>query len=181
MMQAYNKVTREWVSTLNGSELDSDWIVNPVFVNEARAMTFGPEFWTFNGNIIDTVSDAERDAVLKSRAQARKWLEIQAERERRKYAGTKVGAYWFHSDDPSRIQQIALVMMGASVPPVQWKTMSGEFVTMTQTLAMQIFQTRATSDVAIFTVAEQHRATMLASSDPDNYDFSANWPEVYQP
>lgn len=180
MTTAYNKVTREWINTVNGSELSSDWVVNPVFADEARAIAYGNEFWTFNGNIIDTVPQETYNAILKQRAQARKWAEIQAERDRRKYAGTQVGAHWFHSDDPSRIQQIGLVMMGANLPPIQWKTLSGEYVTMTPTLALQIFQARATGDVAIFTAAEQHRAAMLASSDPDNYNFSANWPTIFE-
>jgi hypothetical protein len=179
-MIAYNKVTREWASTTDGSELSADWILDPVFVDRAHADALGPEFWTFDGNTIDTVSQASYDATMKHRAQVQKWAEIQAERDRRKYAGTNVDGNWFHSDDASRIQQIGLVMLGANLPAIQWKTMSGAYVTMTPTLASQIFQTRASADVAIFTVAEQHRNAMLAAEDPDSYDFSANWPVVYE-
>lgn len=109
----------------------------------------------------------------------RVWRMIQAERDRRKYNGVKVGAYWFHTDDPSRIQQIGLVMMGASLPPIQWKTLGGQFVTMTPTLAMQIFQATAAQDIALFTIAEQHRAAMMQLSHPSAYDFSGGWPETY--
>lgn len=112
-------------------------------------------------------------------AKAAKWEAIKAERDRRKAGGVKVGEHWFHSDDPSRIQQLGLVMFGTAVPPVPWKTMSGAFVPMTQELANQIFQAVAAADQAAFAVAEQHRAAMLVSADPAAYDFSAGWPAIY--
>lgn len=122
------------------------------------------------------------DAWISDRIKALKWDEIKAERDRRKVSGVKVGANWFHSDDASRIQQLGLVMFGAGLPAnVQWKTLTGAFVTMTPTLAQQIFGAVAASDMAIFTVAETHKAAMLASADPKNYDFSAGWPQEYQP
>ena len=108
------------------------------------------------------------------------WLLIKAERDRRKAAGIKIGNYWFHTDDTSRIQQIGLVMLGANIPPgLMWKTMTGDFVEMTQALATQIFQGIAIKDTQIFGVAEQHRKNMEASADPASYDFSQGWPLVY--
>ena len=104
-----------------------------------------------------------------------------AERDRRKVLGVKVGAHWYHSDADSRIQQISLFVMGASVPPIPWKTLTTTplpvFVTMTQTIAAGIFQNTAASDAAIFAAAEAHRVAMEASNSPESYDFSAGWPE----
>lgn len=113
--------------------------------------------------------------------QERKWREIQAERERRKYNGVRIGSNWFHTDDASRIQQIGLVLMGAALPPIQWKTLGGAFVTMTPTLAQQIFQSVAAQDVALFAVAEQHKAAMLQLSNPSSYDFTSGWPPTFVP
>ena len=102
------------------------------------------------------------------------------ERDRRKYAGVKVGEHWFHSDDPSRIQQMALSMMGAGMSAgIMWKTMTGDFVEMTPALAGQIFAAVAAGDQAIFAVAEQHRAAMAASDDPAGYDYSVGWPLAF--
>lgn len=110
----------------------------------------------------------------------RQWNAIKAERDRRKAGGVKVGAKWFHSDDGSRIQQISLVMMGADIPAnLQWKTMDGSFITMTQALASQVFQTVAANDQAVFTAAETHRVAMEASADPASYDYSGGWPKIY--
>lgn len=111
--------------------------------------------------------------------QAATWENIKAERARREAGGVLVGTHWFHSDDTSRIKQLGLKIFGVSVPPVQWKTMTGEFVPMTQELANGIFQAVASTDQAIFTRAEQHKAAMMASADPANYDFSAGWPLAF--
>lgn len=113
--------------------------------------------------------------------QATAWEHIKAERDRRKVLGVKVGAHWFHSDDSSRIQQLALMMMGAGIPPgLQWKTLTTTpppvFVTMTQALATGIFQATAASDAAIFAACEVHRLAMEASTTPASYNFSAGWP-----
>jgi len=108
------------------------------------------------------------------------WELIKVERDLRKAGGVQVGSYWFHSDDTSRIQQIGLVMMGANIPAgLQWKTMSGEFVGMTQTLANQIFQAIAASDQDIFSIAEQHKAALMQSTTPLDYDYRTGWPQTY--
>lgn len=113
--------------------------------------------------------------------QAAAWERIKTERDRRKYLGVKVGAHWFHSDDPSRIQQIALAMMGNAIPAgLMWKTLTTTpppvFVEMTPALAQGIFTATAASDAAIFAAAEVHRVAMEAMSDPENYDCSGGWP-----
>lgn len=112
---------------------------------------------------------------------ANKWETIKAERDRRiQTGGYKVGAKWFHSDTFSRTQQMGLVMLGAGIPAnTPWKTMDGTTITMTQTLAGQIFATAAASDIAIFAAAETHKAAMEASADPASYDFSAGWPKSF--
>lgn len=115
-----------------------------------------------------------------SERQAAAWERIKAERDRRKSLGVKVGAHWYHSDADSRIQQLSLFVMGASVPPVQWKTLTTSpppvFVTMTQAIAGGIFQSTAASDAAVFGAAEVHRIAMEASATPESYDFSSGWP-----
>ena len=112
--------------------------------------------------------------------QAPAWERIKAERDRRKALGVKVGDHWYHSDADSRIQQLSLFVMGASVPPVQWKTLTTSpppvFVTMTQAIAAGIFQNTAASDAAVFAAAETHRIAMEASDTPESYDFSTGWP-----
>lgn len=128
------------------------------------------------GAVVPYAAPAPDLAQLK----AAKWEAIKAERDRRKAGGVKVGDKWFHSDDASRIQQLALVMMGAGLPAgLQWKTMDGSFITMTPALAQQVFTGQVASDQTIFAVAEQHRVAMEASADPASYDFSTGWPKIF--
>ena len=115
---------------------------------------------------------------------AQVWERIKVERDQRKAGGVKVKVgtvdKWFHSDDASRIQQMALVMMGASIPAnLQWKTLDGSFVTMTQAVAQSVFAAAAASDQAIFAVAEGHRAALAACEDPAVYDYSTGWPAIF--
>lgn len=108
------------------------------------------------------------------------WNKIQKERDRRRSAGVKVGSNWFHSDDASRIQQLGLVMFGANMPNnIMWKTLSGAFVQMTPTLALQIFQAVAISDTTIFGIAEAKKAAMLAATDPESVNYLTGWPLSY--
>lgn len=132
----------------------------------------------------EEITDAEAAALQKptvAQAKAAKWEAIKAERDRRTdQGGYKVGTKWFHSDQKSRSQQLGLVLLGASIPAgLQWKTMDGSFVTMTNTLAQQVLGAAAASDQAIFAAAEAHKAAMEASQDPSAYDFSAGWPKVF--
>lgn len=112
---------------------------------------------------------------------AQVWEAIKRERDRRKSLGVKVGEHWFHSDTDSRIQQLGLVLLGASIPAgLQWKTLTFTpppvFVTMTPALAQGIVMATAASDTAIFAAAEAHREAMEASADPGSYDYTAGWP-----
>lgn len=113
--------------------------------------------------------------------QAAAWERIKVERDKQKCSGVKVGEQWFHSDNSSRIQQLALVMMGNSLPVgLLWKTLTLQslpvFVEMTPTLAQSIFQATVASDAVIFDTAEKHRVKMEASTTPEDYDFSNGWP-----
>lgn len=115
---------------------------------------------------------------------AHAWDSIKALRD--KYiqsGGYQVAGKWFHSDTFSRTQQIGLVMLGAGIPAgLQWKTMDGSFVLMTQTLAQQVFAAAAIQDTAIFSNAEFHRAAINAMTNGEaiaSYDITTGWPAVF--
>lgn len=114
-------------------------------------------------------------------AQSVMWERIKTERDRRKLNGVLVSGKWFHTDVFSRTQWLGMVMMGVSIPAIQWKTMDGSYATTSQALAAGVFGATATLDATVFTVAEAHRAAMMACADPYTYDFSANWPATYIP
>lgn len=149
---------------------------------------------SYQGNVADNIyenliheqgdpipSKEVLDAWIDAKVKTEMWERIKEERDKRKtYGGYTVGSYWFHSDDTSRIQQLALVMLGANMPGnIMWKTMSNDFVLMTPTLASQIFQAAMMSDMTLFTIAEQKKAVMLASQTPGDYNYLSGWPPAY--
>ncbi len=124
--------------------------------------------------------EADKAAKLLAQQKLEAWQRIKEYRDDHQLRGFQVAGNWFHSDNPSRIKYIGLMMMGAGIPAnLQWKTMSGSFVTMTQTLAGQIFGAVAAFDSDAFINAEVHKAAMQASSDPLNYNYTTGWPAVY--
>jgi len=161
----------------NYADLPADIIEVPQEdFDAAMARKPGDTLDVINGRVVVVPKAAPTRAELT----AESWHGIKAERDRRKAGGVKVGAKWFHSDDGSRIQQIGLVMMGANLPAgLQWKTMDGSFIAMTQAVAASVFAAAAASDQAIFAVAEGHRVAMEASADPAAYDYSTGWPKIY--
>jgi hypothetical protein len=126
-------------------------------------------------------SQVDLDGAVHAYQSSKMTALITAERNRRtSTGGYKVGTKWFHSDDTSRIQQLALVMMGAGIPTnIMWKTMDGSFVPMTQTLAGQIFQTAAASDMNFFAAALNKIAAANALDDPMTYDYQSGWPLIF--
>lgn len=113
--------------------------------------------------------------------QQAKWRDIKIKRDTiNNYGGIFVAGKWFDVDTPSRIKIMGAFLMGANIPPnIQWKTMDGTFVNMTQALAAQLFMAVVASDMTIFAVAEMHRTALMASLDPENYDISSGWPAVF--
>lgn len=178
---AFNKKTLLWGSTEDGTDLVpvEDWIIDPVFEDAVFANSISPRFWIFNGNTISTPTIEEYNAIIRGENQQAVWEQIQTVRDGHQNGGAKVGDYWFHSDISSRVQFVSLLLIGANMPPIMWKTMSGEFVQMTPELAHQIFMAIVQKDIAVFGVAEQHRQQMMQLENPFEYDFSGSWPESY--
>ena len=86
--------------------------------------------------------------------------------------GCLVDGYWFHTDVYSKQQQMALMMLGQDLPQaLQWKTMSGDFVTLTPALVSQLFSAQVTREQDIFAIAETKRT--------DDSDIHAGWPARY--
>jgi hypothetical protein len=134
--------------------------------------------WAYADGTLTEIPKPEPSADEKK---AMAWAGIMAKRDRLMASGGyEVGEKWYHSDGPSRVQQLGLVLLGANIPEgLMWKTMDGSFVAMTPTLAGQILTTAAASDFAIFTAAEVHRAAMATAEDPALYDYSGGWPDVF--
>lgn len=113
----------------------------------------------------------------------RLWTQIKSHRDYVKAnGGCLVQGKWFHSDTDSKQQQIALVIMGANIPAnLQWKTLDGSFVTMTQALASELFAAQVMREQVIFGVAEAKRAAIanMTIEQLEAYDVLDGFPQEY--
>lgn len=122
------------------------------------------------------------------------WNAIKAKRDATTLGGVKVGTKWYHSDESSRDKYHGLLRMADAAvaagggdtttlqyggQDISWKTMDGTFIKMTVKRANDVFNAVSGLDFTAFAAAEVHRAAMVASANPFEYDFSAGWPQVY--
>jgi hypothetical protein len=169
-----------WVGDLQVSRF-SHWFEagQPAAYTEAQqsAKALRPGNYAVWSNATMSWSDS---ATLQQRRDAA-WRQARRERDRRKSNGTYVASVgkWFHSDADSRIQQLGLVMLASAVPAVPWRTMDGSYVTMSQTLAAQIFAARVAADSALFAAADEVRAAIATAATPETVDRSAGLPPSY--
>ena len=86
--------------------------------------------------------------------------------------GCFVAGKWFHTDAKSKQQQMALIMLGASLPTgIQWKMMDGSFIELTQQIVADLFAAQIAREQAIFAIAEAKRQ--------DDAPVDAGWPDRY--
>lgn len=159
---------------------------NPV---TQRAQQTAPELtvldkWEQRWEVVSIYTDQqdEDDAVAAHLAtlRASKVTAIKAERDRRKFNGVLVSTKWIHTDTYSRTQWMGMVMMGASVPAIEWTTMDGTSITTSQALAGAVFQATATLDATLFAYTKSLIAAVDASSDPASVDITTGWPATFE-
>ena len=138
-------------------------------INGMKKVSCGPD-----GIFVTMATDEEIEAE-----RINKWRQIEAMREEKYNNGVKVEGYWFQTSSWSKINYIGAAMMGAAFPGTDWKTMSGEVVTLTGQLAGQIMAAIAGQTDAIFKAAQTHKDAMMTCDDPSVYDFSTGWPETF--
>ena len=121
--------------------------------------------------------DAARAARLKAEQQAAVWERIKAKRADNLRHGVyvKSAGKWFHTDDNSRTQYIALVVMPRLPEKLPWKTMDNSFVNMTKALLGELMEQMLVDEQADFANAERHKAAMEKAENPLEYDYSDGW------
>jgi|GEM_PF-917358 hypothetical protein len=121
--------------------------------------------------------DAARAARLKAEQQAAVWERIKAKRADNLRHGVyvKSAGKWFHTDDNSRTQYIALAVMPRLPEKLPWKTMDNSFVNMTKALLGELMEQMLVDEQADFANAERHKAAMEKAENPLEYDYSDGW------
>ena len=129
--------------------------------------------------------DPECAARLKAEQQEEMWERIKDKR----YDNLRHGVYaksvgkWFQTDDATRLQYLALALesvTGGFKKPINWKTMDNSFLMLTPELLREIMQAMHDDEQADFINAEKHKAAMLKSENPLEYDYSGGWTANYE-
>lgn len=122
-----------------------------------------------------------------------KWSEVESYRNNlMQTGGFPVGSYWFHSDLLSRSQQLGLIELGKlalangvdtndpipNSPP--WRTMSGEYITLTPTLTQSLVPSFLVQEASIFAVGDFYRNLINNSDNPEYIDITVGWPLTYK-
>lgn len=104
---------------------------------------------------------------------------IKAERDKRKFNGVFVSGKWIHTDPDSRTQWLGMVMMGASLPIIEWTTMDGSTINTSPALALAVFQSTAALDSTLFAFAKSLIALVDSSNNPNEVNTTSGWPLTY--
>ena len=121
--------------------------------------------------------DSECAARLKAEQQDEMWERIKAKRADNLRHGVYVKSVdkWFHTDDNSRTQYIALAVMPRLPEKLPWKTMNNSFVNMNKALLGELMEQMLIDEQADFANAERHKAAMEKAENPLEYDYSDGW------
>lgn len=125
------------------------------------------------------VVDHELQATKKLRDQELAWEGIKAERFQQTTGGVLVKSVnkVFHTDETSAIQYSSVAGMIAldNYEPIMWKVMDNTWVSLTSGLFRELQVSIRANTQQTYMIAEQHKAAMLESENPLEYDYQSGW------
>ncbi|MDP8176357.1 DUF4376 domain-containing protein [Pasteurella skyensis] len=168
--------TREEVAVEFNEAFEGDLILvdNKIVVIDKRPS----DYHELVNNEWVLTQEAKAKKLKKEQKQA--WENIKKYRDKLSQSGVKVGDKWFHSDEISHLRLMTLKQLPALPENLQWKTMDGSFVIMTEELLSNVINARLLTEIANFKNGERHKMLMLQSENPLEYDFSSGWCEIYE-
>ena len=121
-------------------------------------------------------------ARLKAAAIASVWERIKQKRHDNLRGGVYVESVgkWFHSTDEARQQYTFMRTLPQLPPDLMWKTMDGGFVNLTRPLLDELSLKMLADEQKDFANAERHRALLEQAEQPETYDYSDGWTEIYK-
>lgn len=134
-----------------------------------------------DGKIISLNNQISADEI-KQTNQELVWSAIKDKRHNNTRGGVYISSVdkWFHTDESSRIQYLALITLPSIPDNLQWKTMDNSFITLTRPLLTELTSAMLLKEQQDFMNAEQHKQRMMQVDNPLDYDYSTGWSETYQ-
>lgn len=180
------------------SPLEPDVFLIPAFSVENPPPAFNPTthfcVWQNGQWVLEQIPEPPprpRHEII-----AQKTVEIKAKRDLHTQGGVHAQGHWYPSTATAQEQWTFLrglardvqfaggdmdaVMQDSNGNPWRWQTLDNGFVDMTPNLVVEITNTGATNQNQNFQNAKRHIALLEQSENPENYDFSDGWTEIYQ-
>lgn len=134
-----------------------------------------------SGKIISLNNQISADEI-KQTNQELVWSAIKDKRHNNTRGGVYISSIdkWFHTDESSRIQYLALITLPSLPDNLQWKTMDNSFIVLTRPLLTELTSAMLLKEQQDFMNAEQHKQRMMQADNPLDYDYSTGWSETYQ-
>ncbi|MFC0918808.1 DUF4376 domain-containing protein [Pasteurella multocida] len=128
------------------------------------------------------VIDEEKQAQLLAIQQDEMWEKIKKKRYENGLGGVYIARVgkWFQTGEEEKTKYLGLDKVIDSLGEIDWKCYDNSFIKMDRTLLNEIFLAMVVTENADHINAEKHRAEMLKSADPLNYDFSTGWSANYE-
>ncbi|ATC21339.1 MULTISPECIES: DUF4376 domain-containing protein [Pasteurella] len=128
------------------------------------------------------VLDEEKQAQLLAIQQTEMWEKIKKKRYENGLGGVYIARVgkWFQTGEEEKTKYLGLDKVIDSLGEIDWKCYDNSFIKMNRTLLDEIFLAMVVTENADHINAEKHRAEMLKSADPLNYDFSTGWSANYE-
>lgn len=84
---------------------------------------------------------------------------------------------FFPTDSQSlaRYNNIGNMISLGNYIPIQWKVSDNTWVDLTEDIYLDLQRTIVERDNYLFKLAEEHKAQMLESDNPEDYDYSTGW------
>lgn len=145
-------------------------------------LQYGEEICLIDGKITIIRPAQLTTEELKAQQQDTVWQAIKDKRHTITRGGVYVKSVkkWFHTDDSSRTQYLALQILPSLPADLVWKTMDNSFAKLDKVLLTELAMTILQSEQADFANAERHRAKMLQADNPLEYDYSDGWTAIYE-
>ncbi|AKI28075.1 DUF4376 domain-containing protein [Moraxella catarrhalis] len=133
-----------------------------------------------HGKIISLTNQISADEI-KQTNQELVWSDIKDKRTKHTHSGVYIASVdkWFHTDESSRIQYLALITLPSLPDNLQWKTMDNSFITLTRPLLTELTSAMLIKEQQDFMNAERHKQLMMRVDNPLDYDYSDGWSAIY--
>ena len=126
--------------------------------------------WTIDDTLFEARLEAQQEHM---------WEKIKSKRLQAVTSGVYVESVdkWFHTDEVSVTSYSTIAGMIAlnNYEPVQWKVMDNTWLLLTEPLLKELQTAMGAKTNANYEVAEQHKAAMIESTSPLEYDYSEGW------